>query len=58
MILYVTFLNSVCGEKIIMINSSKLVNWRINIKNVTFLYLIIDYQFKNLISRLSIIKIS
>ena len=36
----------------------RLVILRIDIKNVTFLHLILDYQFKNLISRLSIIKIS
>ena len=31
---------------------------RIDIKSVTFLHLILDYQFKNLRSRVSIIKIS
>ena len=36
----------------------RLVILRIDIKNVTFLHLILDYQFQNLLSRLSIIKIS
>ena len=35
---------------------NRLVILRIVIKNVTFLHLILDYQYKNLISRLSIIK--
>ena len=35
-----------------------LIILRIDIKNITFFRLILDYQFKNLISRLSIIKIS
>ena len=36
---------------------SRLVILRIDTKNVSFLQLILDYQFKNLILRLSIIKI-